>query len=300
MCRLFGFRSAVPSRAHRSLVEAENALAAQSAQHPDGWGIGWFVDDDAYVVKSATPAHSCEQFRRVSTRLMSHTFVVHVRRATVGPIGPLNVHPFRFGKWLFAHNGTIFQFDALRDWLDARLHDELRPQLLGETDSEHLFFYLLSTLADHGVGWNRPGQRDAVAVGAIVRKALVDLDAEATRRGVHRPITNVLLTDGQVFVAHRAGMPLHLTTQKRFCEEFATCAEPSKVCMEPVRPSGHKVNHLLVASEPIGADNLWEDVPDGATVTLTPDFHLGITAPAPGWVAPELPPEYRRPAEATC
>ena len=26
MCRLFGFRSAVPSRAHRSLVEAENAV----------------------------------------------------------------------------------------------------------------------------------------------------------------------------------------------------------------------------------------------------------------------------------
>jgi predicted glutamine amidotransferase len=47
VCRLFGFRSSVPSQPHRSLMDAENALAAQSLRHPDGWGIGWFADGDA-------------------------------------------------------------------------------------------------------------------------------------------------------------------------------------------------------------------------------------------------------------
>ena len=39
MCRLFGFRSSVESRAHNSLVVAENAVANQANQHSDGWGI---------------------------------------------------------------------------------------------------------------------------------------------------------------------------------------------------------------------------------------------------------------------
>ena len=75
MCRLFGFRSAQPSTAHRSLAQAENALAQQSLQHPDGWGIGWFVDDDAYVVKSANAAHACERFQnaRIEPRRWCHT-----------------------------------------------------------------------------------------------------------------------------------------------------------------------------------------------------------------------------------
>lgn len=293
MCRLFGFRSAVPSRAHRSLLEAENALARQSERHPDGWGIGWFVDEDAYVVKSSNAAHACERFQKVSAALSSHTMVVHVRRATVGRLDHLNAHPFRFGRWLFAHNGTIFGFEDLREWMDGFIDEGFRPLILGDTDSEHLFYFLLSALADNGVDRSGRRQSDAATVGRVVREALLALDDEASRRGIHRPIANLILTDGRLFVAHRAGMPLWLSTQKHSCAEFARCPEPSKVCMEKVRPEGHPVNHLLVASEKIGEENAWEEVADGATVVLDERFHLDVL-PAPAtWQAPELPPEYR-------
>ena len=121
MCRLFALKSRVLSRPHRSLLDAENAVLAQSKEHPDGWGIGWFADDDAYVVKSGLAAHSCPRFRQVSARLRSHTFLVHVRRATVGTVDSLNAHPFRHGRWLFAHNGTVFGFDVLRAWMMERI-----------------------------------------------------------------------------------------------------------------------------------------------------------------------------------
>lgn len=290
MCRLFGFRSAVPSRAHRSLTEAENSLAAQSTRHPDGWGIGWFVDDDAYVVKSANAAHACERFQKVSSALSSHTMVVHVRRATVGTVDHLNAHPFRFGRWLFAHNGTIFGFDRLEPWMDQFVDEGFGPQVLGDTDSEYLFYYLLSALADNGV--DRSGRRpsDAATVGRVVRQAVLALDEEARRLGLHRPITNLLLTDGRLFVAHRAGMPLLLSTQKHFCAEYHHCPEPSKVCMLRRRPQDQLVNHLLVASEPIGeAENRWEELADGETVVLDEAFRLTRTAAPTGWEAPILP-----------
>ena len=88
-------------------------------------------------------------------------------------------------------------------------------------------------------------------------------------------------------------MPLFLSTQKRFCADFATCPEPTKVCMAEVRPDA-PVNHLIVASEPLDeSENRWEEVADGTTVYLEPDFRLRRIGPAPNWIPPELPPEYR-------
>lgn len=301
MCRMFGFRSAVPSRAHRSLIEAENALAAQSTQHPDGWGIGWFVDDDAYVLKSSSAAHACERFQRASARLMSHTFLVHVRRATVGVVDHINAHPFRFGRWLFAHNGTLFGFDdVLRPWLESRILPHFRPLVLGDTDSEHLFYYLLSELDRAGVDKAGHDPADARIVGQVVREALLGLDALARQRDLERPIANVLLTDGRLMVGHRAGMPLLLSTQKRHCPDFDTCPATSKVCLEFKRPSVLPVNHLLIASEPIGgSENLWEDLPDGSTVVLDERFRLHQLPAPEGWIAPELPERYRIAASAS-
>lgn len=294
MCRLFGFRSAVPSRAHRSLLEAENALSSQSQRHPDGWGIGYFVDSDAYVLKAGTSAHGSKRFAKASARLMSHTFVVHVRRATVGSIDHLNAHPFRFGRWLFAHNGTVFAFnEGVRDWMLERTEDVYHPLVLGDTDSEHLFFYLLTAMRRSGLDPSGHAPSHALVAGRAIRDALRALDELARQRGHDRPIVNVLMTDGRTFVAHRAGMPLMLSTQKIQCADFPTCTA-MKVCMEPVRPAGFPVNHLLVASEPIGNDeNRWEDVPDGGTVILDGQFNLTMMDPIDGWTAPELPAEFR-------
>ena len=62
MCRLFGFRSNVASRVHRSLVEAENALVQQATAHSDGWGIGYYMGHEAYIVKAEGGAADDERF----------------------------------------------------------------------------------------------------------------------------------------------------------------------------------------------------------------------------------------------
>lgn len=290
MCRMFGFRSAVPSQAHRSLVQAENALSDQSLHHPDGWGIGWILDDDAYVIKSANAAHACDRFQRASQRLTSHTFLAHVRRATVGTVEHVNAHPFRCGRWLFAHNGTIFGFDRIRGWLEDRIEPGLRPLIHGDTDSERLFFFVLSRLGQAGIDPTGRSPSGASMVAQIVRGALLELDALAVSLGMDRPILNVLLTDGRLLVAHRAGMPLLLSTQKRCCADLHTCTEPSKVCMEPAR-SDAPVNHLSIASERIGEEeNRWENIADGATVLLDNHFRITVEPPMAGWEAPVLPP----------
>ena len=104
MCRLFGFRSNVASRTHRSLLAAENAVAQQASHHSDGWGIGYYIGAEPYLFRSSIGAANDSRFQAFGERLRSHTFLVHVRRATVGVIDQLNSHPFRFGNWMFARN----------------------------------------------------------------------------------------------------------------------------------------------------------------------------------------------------
>lgn len=275
MCRLFGFRSTVASRVHRSLVEAENAVAAQARQHRDGWGIAWFHRDDAYLIKSQNGAADCQSFRRASERLASNTLVVHVRRATVGAVDPFNIHPFRHGRWVFAHNGTIHGFERLAPALRAAIPEGLAQHILGTTDTETLFYWLLARLERAGVD---PLGREAVHVSrlhGVLAEAWAALAEHARAHGAADPLVNFILTNGRSFVAQRAGRELWFATQKLACRDEARCTWPDKVCLLPER-RGPTVNHLLVASERIGDEERWEEVPEQAQVHLSEDFRLSI------------------------
>ncbi len=286
MCRLFGFKSAVVSHAHRSLIEAENALVAQARHNPDGWGIGYFHEGEAFVLKSQGGAADNDGFRRASARLASNTLVVHVRRATVGGLGPFNVHPFRHGKWVFAHNGTLRGFEQLAPRMVDRIPEGLRGRVLGTTDTELLFFYLLSHLDAAGVASCGTGVRSAAVAADAVQEGLAALYRD-TSDGPP-PIVNFILTNGEVFLANRSGRELFLATQKVSCHDFERC-KAEKVCMLPTRPDG-KVNHLLVASEKIGVEDRWEEVPEGTLLAVDQTFRLQMRGPPPGWRQAEPPP----------
>jgi len=274
MCRLFGFRSAVMSRAHRSLIAAENALAEQAKEHPHGWGIGWFVGGEAYVLKREAAAADCNTFRQAATRLTSNALVAHVRRATVGEVGGLNTHPFRHGRWLFAHNGTIYGFAALEPMLRANTPDDLWQARLGATDTEAYFYFLLGKMAALGVDASGVDPADPGRVAEAARSALHEVRKWAAELGADPPILNFLLTNGRDFFAQRAGRELYFATQKILCRDALTCREPEKPCLLAVRPHD-RVNHLLVASERIGDEDIWEEVPEGTLLALGDDFRLG-------------------------
>ncbi len=139
MCRLFGFRSVIESQVHRSLLAAENALGVQSSGHPDGWGVAFYVDGAPHLTRSPTTAFGDKMFHRLSGVVSSQTVLAHVRKATQGGHNVFNCHPFQHGRWVFAHNGDIPNFEERRTSLLAEVAPGLRRFILGETDSEVLF-----------------------------------------------------------------------------------------------------------------------------------------------------------------
>lgn len=273
MCRLLGFRSVLDSQVHRSLLDADNAIAVQSRAHPDGWGVAYYASGAPHVVRGTEAAATDHLFRRVSGVVTSQTVVAHIRKATQGDLHTLNCHPFQYGRWVMAHNGDVPGFPEVRDALLARVAPKLRRFLLGDTDSELIFHLVLTHLATRA-DLARRGVRPTALVDAV-RAAVDDVRDVAAQAGTGEPLLTIVLTDGELMVGHQGGKELHWSTHKTRCPEREQCPFFAPECEAPSR-TGY-VNHLLISSEPLQGDNLWQPLPPGGVVAV--DHFMRLHAP---------------------
>lgn len=263
MCRLFACRSALPSAVHRSLLRESNALRIQSREHPDGWGIGWWPSPDAVKLERGAGAAFAEaDFERVAGFVSASSVIAHVRKASVGKVGLANSHPFRHGRWLFAHNGTVTRFAEVRRRLEAAIDPAFRS-FQGETDSERCFGIFLTHLSRDG-GLEAPS---FAQVAAALRFTVATIEAVADAGAAERSATTFLVGDGQVIAACRRGRTLHYSSHKVRCGDRDTCPSFSPACEAPV-PPGAPVTHFLVASERISSEDVWSEVPEDGIVGI--------------------------------
>jgi predicted glutamine amidotransferase len=272
MCRLFGFRSVIQSQVHRSLVSADNALWNLSEQHPDGWGVAYYVEGTPHLMRSAVTALSDRMFQRVSGVVASETVVAHVRKATQGALSVLNCHPFQHGRWVFAHNGDVPGFASRREALVAEVSPRLRRYILGETDSEVLFFLVLTQLLRYGSLSSAFVLDDVVSAVthalSLVRR-LCDVDAPADKRSS----LTCILTDGSSMVGVHGGKELYFSTYKRRCADRDVCAHLSTACEAPPPREG-KINHLIFSSQPLSGENIWQPMSEGDVVAVDGSMRL--------------------------
>lgn len=262
MCRIFGFRSVIQSQVHRSLVSADNALMQQSFRHPDGWGVAYYNAGAPHVIKSVSTAVDDHLFQRVSGIVTSETVLAHLRKATQGTLSIINTHPFQFGQWVFVHNGNIANFQEIKEALKSRIPPVLRRYILGDTDSEVLFYLLLGHMAKrcelHRAGFPI---EDVIAAIRDLIKEVVGLAGEPCLDDDGPPTATYLtfaLTNGTTMVAHQGGKALHYTTWKRRCPERDQCPSFGPECENPTDDGF--VKHLVVSSEPLQGDNVWSDL----------------------------------------
>ncbi|MCA9558741.1 MAG: class II glutamine amidotransferase [Myxococcales bacterium] len=281
MCRLYAFRSSLRSAVHRSLIAAENALARQSAAHPDGWGLGYYVDDYPHLYRSPAQAMADGLFRELSSVVAAYTLLGHVRKASVGEINLLNCHPFQFGNWLFAHNGEIAGYNESPD-IRRRVLDLVAPRfgrhLMGSTDSEVVFYAFLSRLVHQFEDIHLPGlpfEAIATALRATVDDVVAISDTFQQADGTEQLTKLTLIaTNGNAMVGHRFRMPLYRSTYKTVCPERDDCPwyRPT-MCEAPVDDG--IVRHLVLASEKVAENpNVWIPLAEGETVGVDHGMHF--------------------------
>lgn len=264
MCRLFGFRSVIPSKVHSSLLAAENALGQQSNDHPDGWGVAFYIDGAPHVTRSPLTALGDALFHRLSGVVSSQTVLAHVRKATVGEKTVFNCHPFQYGRWVFAHNGDIPEFERHRAGLSELVAPELRRFILGETDSELVFFLYLTELLRFGPLSERRTTAEALQA---LRNAVTSVRARCDGpEAKSKALLTVIATDGESLVAAQGGKELFLSTYKTRCSDRDTCSSLSAACEAPSVDG--RVNHLVLSSEPLHGENVWLELKPGDMVGI--------------------------------
>jgi len=282
MCRIFAFRSVIPSQVHRSLLDADNALGTQSNEHPDGWGVAFYVDGSPHVTRSPTTALGDQLFHKLSGVVASQTVLAHVRKATQGELTVLNCHPFQYGRWIFCHNGDIPNFDKHRSALVELVAPALRRFILGDTDSEVIFYIVLTHLAQQRT---LSGNYSAHDVLAALRLGCEDVRAICDDED-SKSLLTMVITNGATMVAHQGGKELYRSTHKGRCSDRGNCPSLSPECEAPTQTGF--VNHFLLSSEPLQGENVWEPMAEGELVGVDDNMRLLGTS-ARAMASPKLP-----------
>ena len=246
MCRLYGFRANEPTKVECTLVHAQNALMVQSREdtagysHGHGWGVATYEDGHLDVERQAWAAYHGEHFKRAAARVHSKTVLAHVRRATVGPPGPVNTHPFAQGHWAMVHNGTVPNFEQVRAHLLDATTEAHRGAIRGQTDSERPILETFRRGVQQIVSWCHSFDPQA-SIGL-----------------------NLLLTDGKVIVGSRLGRSLYALERKGVYD--------CEICGFPHIDHDLKVGYraVVVASEPLTHEP-WDEVQEGSVFRIGQD-----------------------------
>lgn len=254
MCRLLGVVSSETTTYGFSLKDAPRSLAVLSREHPDGWGLavhararGWSVQ------RHAACAGDDHRFDDLAARAEGEVLIAHIRKKTVGPTRVENTHPFRRGRWVFAHNGTIRDLARMERSTSASRAAEIE----GDTDSERYFAHVL-TMLDEAAG---DRARERANLVAVVRTLVDDASLTADGGGA-----NFLLGDGETLYAFRLGRSLHVLDRNHVDQVRRTRTSPeTSAALET--PWSHRRHALLVASEQMTREP-WKEIPTATMVAL--------------------------------
>lgn len=144
MCELLAMSFNLPIRPNISF----RGFRHRSESNPDGWGIAFYPDESAQIIKEPIKAKESglSKFLQDYPEVKSKIFIGHVRYISVGSKSHKNTHPFNRelnGKeYVFAHNGTLRNYKSLGI-------GRFRP--IGKTDSEYAFCHLLNWIGERSI-----------------------------------------------------------------------------------------------------------------------------------------------------
>jgi predicted glutamine amidotransferase len=258
MCRWIAY-SGSPILLEELLYKPDHSLIDQSLHARrgvetttgDGFGVGWYGSPNGTpaAFRSIEPAWNDRNLREVAGHVESPLFLAHIRASTGTAVQQTNCHPFRFGKWLWVHNGLVREFPRVKRELVLMVDESLYTSIEGSTDSE-LMFYLALTL---GLEEDPPG--------AVER--MVGLVEEVGRRhGIEYPLQmTIATTDGKNVWAFRYSSERQ-SRSLYFSTDVLTLRK-----MYPERPSLQEVSDetRIIVSEPLGdLAGAWNEVPESS------------------------------------
>jgi predicted glutamine amidotransferase len=263
MCRWLAY-SGTPIKLEELLLKRDHSLIDQSLHsrmgatttNGDGFGVGWYGEDETpRLYRSTHPAWNDRNLRELASGISSPLFFAHIRASTGSAIQETNTHPFRYGRWLWMHNGLIRDFPRVHRELVKAIDDSLFNSIEGTTDSETMFYLALT----FGL------ESDPVAA---VEQMVGFVEEAGHRHDVEHPIQmTVATTDGRNVWAFRYSSEgdsrsLYFTTRMDELKQLY----PNLLELDAISDETR-----VIVSEPLGdLPGVWNEAPES---------HVGIVQP---------------------
>ncbi|MDP3698258.1 MAG: class II glutamine amidotransferase [Nanoarchaeota archaeon] len=113
-------------------------------QHADGWGVAYLNQKGTFTIAKSPQAIFDDPTVKKLYDLKTSLLIAHVRRKAGSEISIENTHPFKakhsqLGECVFCHNGMV----------EDEITFDPRFKTQGKTDSERLFYSILSDIKDN-------------------------------------------------------------------------------------------------------------------------------------------------------
>jgi predicted glutamine amidotransferase len=244
------------------LTDATQSLLRQSdidrkRKQGDGWGVVWFESGKPKIIKSQRPMFRDKaHVRRAGESARGRVLIGHVRWAS-NPlklkrselIGTVHTQPFVHGKWLFAHNGTLYIPKEVAAHLGS-----WKRYIRGKNDSEVLFYWLLKHLGQ----FKTPAKAVQQSIRGIER-----LWKDCKKSYPIHPFPfhglNWVLTDGKILYAFCYTDPSGFGKSKALCDSRGCYYQLHK----RITP-----DTVTVASEPLDTKGGWEKFRHGELLVV--------------------------------
>ncbi len=234
--------------------------------HRDGWGVAFYRDGTAIIIKEPLPApeSSMAKILRDTGYVWGNIVISHVRLTTGSRRSYANTHPFKrelYGReWVFAHNGDVGKI------MESDEYKLTYYNPVGETDSEYAFCYIMDRLREAG--------RNSLSNPYLVRNVLENTANKIQEFGKF----NFLLSDGKYLYAYmsRTGQlhyvfrhPPHTRTVELMDEDF-------EVDLGEIKSPDEKAT--LIATRPLTRGEKWHEFPLRKVLIFSDGEPLSIEA----------------------
>ncbi|MET0283322.1 MAG: class II glutamine amidotransferase [Polyangiales bacterium] len=238
--------------------QERQAIAGLPVDQRGAWGIGFYQGDEVLHKKQPAPDGEPIDWNVIANKIQTDCAVAHLRQATVGGFSVDNTHPFRLRHWLFAHVGTVHNFEEIKDELRASLPDFLRRNIRGNSDSELFFHLILAGL--HAQNQLEGETSDEILAGSVAG-AVRQIDKLA---GQPSSTLNMILSNGRGMYALRRGAAFGY----REHEGLEDPAEPGEERIS-IRPGSPQLHYTMLVSGGAGVPNGYQALPDASLLSLT-------------------------------
>ena len=236
---------------HSLIDQSLHARLGVETTNGDGFGVGWYStsSETPAVFHSIEPAWNDRNLREVAGHVHSPLFMAHIRASTGTAVQQTNCHPFRYGKWIWVHNGLVRDFGSLKRDLALAVDESLYPHIEGSTDSELLFHLALT----FGLEDDPP---------AAVERMVGFVEEVGHRHETEHPIQMTIgTTDGNNVWAFRYSSEgdsrtLYYSSDVRALRELY----PDRAQLQEISDESR-----VIVSEPLGdLPGVWNEVPESS------------------------------------